>query len=210
MPPRFDRDVPNSMPHMPNGSMGGSSGANMMMNGGGGSNGAINSVSSALRKPLLEINDGKSQVPGSGVGVGANGLDTNGGLMSVNRLDSRGNPIMSANGQVQVHQQQMQQQMPYSAGGQQKGYGRFIDQQQQDRHDAQERNQQQQVDDGTPDDYFISELYQQLSQVINSKPTDVEPLRSGSLHKYLLLLIKLHINYNLFIFTIHFLNNRRR
>jgi hypothetical protein len=99
--------------------------------------------------------------------------------MSANRLDSRGNPIMSANGQVQVQQQQMQQQqqMPYSAG-MQKGYGRFIDQQQQERHDGQDRNQQQ--DDGTPDDYFISELYQQLSQVINSKPTEVEPLRSGS------------------------------
>ena len=108
--------------------------------------------------------------------TGSNGLDSNGGI-SANRLDARGNPIMSANGQVQVQQQQMQQ-VPYSAG-MQKGYGRFIDQQQQERQEAQDRNQQQQQDDGTPDDYFISDLYAQLSQVISSKPTELEPIRIG-------------------------------
>lgn len=39
------------------------------------------------------------------------------------------------------------------------------------------QQQPQQQDDQTPDDYFISDLYTQLSQVIQAKPCDLEPLR---------------------------------
>ena len=55
MPPRFDRDNPAMCNN--GGPMNG--GGNMLMNGNGhmgGANGPINSVSAALRKPLLEIN----------------------------------------------------------------------------------------------------------------------------------------------------------
>ena len=99
-------------------------------------------------------------------------MDAN-GMMVGNRMDARnGGAMLSANGQAQVSQQQ---QMSY---GNNKGNGypnnRFNDPQQ-DRHgEPQDRN-----DDNTPDDYFISELYQQLSQVISAKPTDVEPARIG-------------------------------
>jgi hypothetical protein len=33
--------------------------------------------------------------------------------------------------------------------------------------------------DDAPEDYYISDLYAQLNQVINVKPTDIEPLRIG-------------------------------
>ncbi len=33
--------------------------------------------------------------------------------------------------------------------------------------------------DDAPEDYFISDLYAQLTQVINSKPTEIDPLRIG-------------------------------
>lgn len=74
MPPRFDRDIPNTMPAqhhsgnqmMTNGQTNGmmcapsSNGSNNpLLNGLGnnvGSNGGIGSVSASLRKPLLEIN----------------------------------------------------------------------------------------------------------------------------------------------------------
>lgn len=56
MPPRFDRDNANTM--MCNGGSGGGMSGNMLgMNGNHmATNGPIGSVSSALRKPLLEIN----------------------------------------------------------------------------------------------------------------------------------------------------------
>ncbi len=66
MPPRFDRDLPNSMhqsmshPMSGNGMVcnnGPSSNNNQILNGlNGGSNGGISNVAASLRKPLLEIN----------------------------------------------------------------------------------------------------------------------------------------------------------
>jgi polo-like kinase 1 len=58
MPPRFDRDLPASMHQSMNHN-------GQMMNGmncanGAGSNGQSSNVAASLRKPLLEINDGKS------------------------------------------------------------------------------------------------------------------------------------------------------
>jgi hypothetical protein len=35
--------------------------------------------------------------------------------------------------------------------------------------------------DDAPDDYYITDLYCQLSQVITAKPTDIEPLRIGTI-----------------------------
>ena len=73
MPPRFDRDIPNSMhaPHsgvMQNGMIcTNSNGANLnginsngngnqLLNGNANTNGGIGNVAASLRKPLLEIN----------------------------------------------------------------------------------------------------------------------------------------------------------
>ncbi len=33
--------------------------------------------------------------------------------------------------------------------------------------------------DEAPDDYYISDLYNQLTQVIAAKPTEIDPLRIG-------------------------------
>ena len=48
-----------------------------------------------------------------------------------------------------------------------------------------QRNRMVEMDNGQerhdepPEDYYISDLYQQLSQVILAKPTEIEPLRIG-------------------------------
>jgi hypothetical protein len=106
----------------------------------------------------------------------ANGIDSVGvlsGLMSNGRMDSRA-PTASSNmggqqgnggAQQQLHHQQQQSQQQTAA--------------------AMQRNRMIEVDaqadrlNDPPDDYYIADLYQQLSQVILSKPTEIEPLRIG-------------------------------
>jgi hypothetical protein len=94
------------------------------------------------------------------------------------------NGVMQSNSRNALSAQSGQQQIGYGgssalqkANG--NGYGgssanRFDPQQvpHDNRHDGQDRHE-----DGTPDDYFISELYGQLSSVINAKPIEIEPLR---------------------------------
>ncbi|CAF0781193.1 unnamed protein product [Brachionus calyciflorus] len=155
MPPRFDRD--NSM-HPMSVNMMSSNGvcANNGMSGNGqmimgnnmGSNGGIGSVSSALRKPLLEINDGKS--------AQTNGIEAVGVLTGLigGRMDSR---AQSA-------------QVPGQAQGQQSSASA-------QRNRMVEMDNGQERHDEPPEDYYISDLYQQLSQVILAKPTEIEPLR---------------------------------
>lgn len=45
--------------------------------------------------------------------------------------------------------------------------------------------------DDAPDDYYISDLYNQLSQVIMAKPVEVEPLRIGNFIKKFSILTRL-------------------
>jgi len=155
MPPRFDRDNsmhPMSMNMMScsNNLMSNNGNAQMIMgNNMAGSNGGIGSVSSALRKPLLEINDGKSAQTNGIESVVLSGLI--GG-----RMDSRAQSAASGvQGQAQGQQA--------SAGGQR---NRIVEV-----DNGQERH------DEPPEDYYIADLYQQLSSVIIAKPTEIEPLR---------------------------------
>lgn len=77
------------------------------------------------------------------------------------RMDSR---ATSAASSVQVQQQQSQQQAQQSVASGQRN--RIVEvEAPPDRHDE------------PPEDYYISDLYQQLSQVITAKPTEIEPLR---------------------------------
>jgi len=176
MPPRFDRDVPNQQVHnqgqqmMTNGSTNGimcatngnGNSNNPLLNGlsnNVGSNGGIGSVSSSLRKPLLEINDGKSQA------MGANAIESVAalsGLLNGRNMDSRGGS--SASGQVQQQQQQSNQQQQSSASGQRNRIVEIVETPG-DRHDD------------APEDYYISDLYTQLTQVIAAKPCELETLR---------------------------------
>lgn len=159
----------------------------MMTNGSNGGmmqNGGIGSVSASLRKPLLEINDGKStQTLDSGVAMS--------GLMNGRNMDSRapsaasnvqqgqmvpgsGTSQQLHNVQQQQHLQQLQQQqqMQQASGSSgSAGRNRMVDvvETPSDRHDD------------APEDYYISDLYNQLTQVIAAKPTEIEPLRIGKI-----------------------------
>lgn len=189
MPPRFDRDNVALC-------NGGSGGNQMLMNGnmggnhmGGGANGPISSVSAALRKPLLEINDGKSQAPGANGGNGADMLFFNMGG------SNRAATAASLGGQPGMAQQQLpnshsHQQIQQQAQLQQQQLQQAQLQQQQQQSAAaaamQQRNRLKQDADvdvagermnEPPDDYYISDLYQQLSSVIAAKPNEIEPLR---------------------------------
>jgi len=155
MPPRFDRDLPNSMHQsmshngqmVPNGmNCANGQGSNQHANGG------ISNVAASLRKPLLEINDGKSTIGQIGPG-GANDPLRN--LMSG---DTRATNAAS-NGQLQQQQATAAQ----TASGQRRLFE--VVEAPADRHDD------------APDDYYISDLYNQLTQVIFVKPTEIEPLK---------------------------------
>lgn len=154
MPPRFDRDLPNSMHQsmshgqmVPNGmNCANGQGSNQHTNGG------ISNVAASLRKPLLEINDGKSTIGQIGPG-GANDPLRN--LMSG---DTRATSAAS-NGQMQQQQAAAAQ----AATGQRRLFE--VVEAPADRHDD------------APDDYYISDLYNQLTQVIFVKPTEIEPLK---------------------------------
>ena len=50
--------------------------------------------------------------------------------------------------------------------------------------------------DDAPEDYYISDLFNQLTQVIAAKPTEIEPVRAGKLllkHRPLLTLVSVHL-----------------
>jgi len=92
------------------------------------------------------------------------------GLLNGRSIDSRAQSVAS---NVQGAQQQM------SVGSAQQAQ-----QQQQAASGVLSRNRMLEVDqqgnqhDEPPDDYYIADLYAQLTQVILAKPTEVEPLRS--------------------------------
>lgn len=179
MPPRFDRDIPANLMHtgsnqvnhqLTNGTNGmcatngngnnnnpllnGLNTNNVGSNGGIGSNG-VNAVS--LRKPLLEINDGKSAQA-----MGANQIDSVAalsGLLSGRNIDSRATSVAS-----NVLQGNGQGQQQASSGMQRNRIVEVVETQG-DRHDD------------APEDYYISDLYNQLTQVISAKPTEIDPLR---------------------------------
>jgi len=187
MPPRFDRDMPNNLhsggSHQvnqlmsnvqssngiicaTNGSNGNSNNNNPLLNGlnsnNVGSNGGIGSNNgvNSLRKPLLEINDGKSAQATGGNQIDSAALS---GLLSGRNIDSRAASV--ASNVMQVGQQQQMQQQQASSGGLQRNRMADVVETQGDRHDD------------APEDYYISDLYNQLTQVIAAKPTEIDPLR---------------------------------
>jgi len=159
MPPRFDRDLPNNMLSanqlltnvIPNG---------MMCNPQNGSS------QPGVNNQILNGLNGNGNVGGMGMGNGAASLhgksavqtigqnpDPMSGIMGRN-IDSR-----AATAPSNVGQQQQQQQ---GAGAR-----RIFEvvEAPADRHDD------------APDDYYISDLYNQLTQVIVAKPCEIDPLR---------------------------------
>jgi len=201
MPPRFDRDNANTM--MCNGGSGGGMSGNMLgMNGNHmATNGPIGSVSSALRKPLLEINDGKGQVAGSNGGSNADMLFFNmggqgGSSRATTASSATGGNGPSSNGQpgqshASAHQQAQlvahQQQQQAAQMQQQSAAAAALAAAQQQRNRQLQQQQQQQAEldvmpnergmNEPPEDYYISDLYQQLSSVLAAKPTEIDPLR---------------------------------
>jgi hypothetical protein len=81
-------------------------------------------------------------------------------------MDSRATSAIST---VQLQQQHQQQQAAAAAQQQASGQRRLFEvvEAPADRHDD------------APDDYYISDLYNQLTQVIVMKPTEIEPLKIG-------------------------------
>jgi len=164
MPPRFDRDLPNSMHQsmnhpnqiMSNGMSGNgmvcSNGLNInhnqILNGlNGNTNGGIANVAASLH--------GKSAAQT----IGQNGSDL-ANLMGGRNMDSRATSAVST--------AQLQQQQAAAAAAQASGQQRRLFEVVEapaDRHDD------------APDDYYISDLYNQLTQVIVVKPTEIEPLK---------------------------------
>lgn len=141
--------------------------------------------------------DGKSQAPGANGGNGADMLFFNMGG------SNRAATAASLGGQAGMAQQQLpnshsHQQIQQQAQLQQQQLQQAQLQQQQCTAAAaamQQRNrlkQEAEVDvagermNEPPDDYYISDLYQQLSSVIAAKPNEIEPLRIG---KWLLIKI---------------------
>ena len=88
--------------------------------------------------------------------------DTNPGFNGLSGRDARSANSAST---AQLQQQQLAQQQ---ASGQ--------------RRPGNDVESNQERHDDVPEDYYISDLYNQLSVVISAKPTDIEPLRIGSLH----------------------------
>ena len=135
MPPRFDRDVPNA-------TIGNVNTPNPIL------------VGQPSRKPLLEINDGKSaQIinQGSGDTVGlpnprvATGVEPRAPSGLLNQQAST-HPGTSSNPRTGTR------------------VGDNIEPSAERQEDA-------------PEDYFLSDLYQQLNTVILSKPTEIDPLK---------------------------------
>ena len=131
MPPRFDRDVPNT-------TVGNSNTPNAML------------IGQPSRKPLLEINDGKSAQlgnQGSGDAAGlpnpraATGVEPRAPSGMLNQPASTGTSSIPRTGT----------------------------------RDNIEPSAERQ--DDAPEDYFLGDLYQQLNVVILSKPTEIDPLK---------------------------------
>jgi len=162
MPPRFDRDLPNNMLST-NQLLTNVINTNQMMcnpqNGGvGGGSANLNANgNNQLLNGLNQNNPGGLAVAGSLHGksavqtIGQNNNDPMSGMMGRN-MDSRAATAPSNVGQAQ-----------------QQGAGarRIFEvvEAPADRHDD------------APDDYYISDLYNQLSSVINARPLEIEPIR---------------------------------
>jgi len=163
MPPRFDRDLPNNMLST-NQLLTNVINTNQMMcnpqNGGVGGGGSANlnaNGNNQLLNGLNQNNPGGLAVAGSLHGksavqtIGQNNNDPMSGMMGRN-MDSRAATAPSNVGQAQ-----------------QQGAGarRIFEvvEAPADRHDD------------APDDYYISDLYNQLSSVINARPLEIEPIR---------------------------------
>ena len=98
--------------------------------------------------------------------MGANAIESVAalsGLLNGRNMESRGGS--SASGQVQQQQSNQQQ---ASAAGQRNRIVEIVETPG-DRHDD------------APEDYYISDLYTQLTQVIAAKPCELETLRIGTL-----------------------------
>ncbi len=130
MPPRFDRDVPNTTINSMN-----------TPNQGG--------LGQPSRKPLLEINDGKSTQLGGG---DANGLP---------------NPRVATGVDPRAPSGLINQQTSSGTSNIQRTNTRAGD-------NIEPSTERQ---DDAPEDYFLGDLYQQLNQVILSKPTEIDPLK---------------------------------
>lgn len=87
------------------------------------------------------------------------------GLLNGRNIESRVSSTTSGQGQQQVNQQQS------NAAGQRNRIVEIVEQPG-DRHDD------------APEDYYISDLYTQLTQVIAAKPCELETLRVGKLGLY--------------------------
>lgn len=161
MPPRFDRDIPNQLAPNPSHTIGSNLPnclSNNNINSGNGSN-PITSVASSLRRPLLEINDGKStQITSQGT-IDTLTISNN---RCANPIESRSSGAVSAIPQIQ--QSSSNHQLAPTTGSRSNRLGDNAEQAN-DRHDE------------APDDYFLNDLYQQLNQVILAKPTEIEPLK---------------------------------
>jgi hypothetical protein len=87
------------------------------------------------------------------------------GLINGRNIDSRAGSV--ASNVMQVGNGQQQQQLQQASSGIQRNRLVEVVEAQGERHDD------------APDDYYISDLYNQLTQVISAKPTEIDPLRIG-------------------------------
>lgn len=129
MPPRFDRDVPNT-------TIGNSNTPNAMLMG------------QPSRKPLLEINDGKSAQIANQCSADTVGIP---------------NPRVATGVEPRAPSGLLNQPASSHAGN-----GPRV-------NDIIEPSAERQ--DDAPEDYFLGDLYQQLNVVILSKPTEIDPLK---------------------------------
>jgi hypothetical protein len=94
-------------------------------------------------------------------------LDSNGAMLNGRNIDSRAASAASNVNPNQPQQSGAQSQQSQQAASAQRKLEANNGADSADRHDD------------APDDYYITDLYYQLSQVITAKPTDIEPLRIG-------------------------------
>ncbi len=153
MPPRFDRDVNQTLLCSNNGTPGQQPPALTTSN---------TNIGGMTRKPLLEINDGKSAQQQQQ----QNDLRT--GAMSGVIIDARApsSAISAIQTNNQVQQGNQVSSTSASANVLLRNRDGLSDGANGDRHN-----------DDEPEDYYLSELYQQLNTVISARPIELEPLR---------------------------------
>ncbi len=149
MPPRFDRDVNQTLLCSNNGSSGPPAVTTSNTN-----------IAGMTRKPLLEINDGKSAQQQN---------DLRSGVMSGITIDAR--TPSSAISAIQQTNTIQQNQISSASSASTNALLRNRDNNGGDAANGDRHN------DDEPEDYYLSELYQQLNTVISARPTELDPLR---------------------------------